>query len=172
MPRSPGGRDAHPEVRREFNKKVTNRVTAPFARHLPGFAIVTHLGRRSGRTYRTPVNVFRRSDDYVFPLTYGADVDWVKNVEAAGACDIESRGRTIHLVKPQRFTDPTRRDVPAPVRAVLRLIEVHEFMVMHTHLNARARQREFACSAAIASLRLTTGINCIEPGSKWDSCSA
>ena len=91
-----------------FNKKVTNRVTAPFARHLPGFAIVTHLGRRSGRTYRTPVNVFRRGDDYVFALTYGADVDWVKNVEAAGACDIESRGRTIHLVKSATVYRPDR----------------------------------------------------------------
>ena len=113
-----------------FNKKVTNHVTTPFASHLPGFAVVTHLGRRSGRTYRTPVNVFRRGDDYVFALTYGADVDWVKNVESAGSCDIESRGRTIHLVGPHRFTDPTRRDVPAPVRGVLRLIDVDEFMVM------------------------------------------
>ena len=64
-------------------------------------------------------------------LTYGVDVDWVKNVEAAGACNIESRGRTIHLVGPQRFTDPTGRDVPGPVRAILRLIDVDDFMVMH-----------------------------------------
>ena len=114
-----------------FNKKVTNHVTTPFAGHLPGFAVVTHLGRRSGQSYRTPVNVFRRGDDYVFALTYGADVDWIKNVEAAGACDIECRGRTIHLVEPQRFRDPTGRDVPGAVRAILRLIDANEFMVMH-----------------------------------------
>ena len=114
-----------------FNKKVTNHLTTPFASHLPGFAVVTHRGRRSGQTYRTPVNVFRRGDHYVFALTYGPDVDWVKNVEAAGACDIESRGRTIHLVEPQRFTDATGRDVPGPVRAILRLIDVDDFMVMH-----------------------------------------
>jgi deazaflavin-dependent oxidoreductase (nitroreductase family) len=114
-----------------FNKKVTNHATTPFASQLPGFAVVTHRGRRSGQTYRTPVNVFRRGDAYVFALTYGPDVDWVKNVEAAQACDIESRGRTIHLVGPQRFTDPTGRDVPGPVRAILRLIDVDDFMVMH-----------------------------------------
>ena len=56
-----------------FNKKVTNRLTAPFAGHLPGFAVVRHRGRTSGRMYRTPVNAFRRSDDYVFVMTYGPD---------------------------------------------------------------------------------------------------
>ena len=81
-----------------FNKKVTNRITAPFAGHLPGFAVVVHRGRTSGRTYRTPVNAFRRDDDYVFVMTYGPDVDWVRNVEAAGECDIETRGRMVHLV--------------------------------------------------------------------------
>jgi deazaflavin-dependent oxidoreductase (nitroreductase family) len=119
-----------PKLVAALNKKATNHVTTPFARHLPGFAVVTHLGRRSGRSYRTPVNVFRRGDDYVFALTYGPDADWVRNVEAAGECDIESRGRTIHLVEPRRFTDPTGRDVPGPVRAILRLIGVDEFMVM------------------------------------------
>jgi deazaflavin-dependent oxidoreductase (nitroreductase family) len=113
-----------------FNKKVTNRVTAPFAAHLPGFAVVTHRGRTTGRTYRTPVNVLRRNDGYVFVMTYGPDVDWVRNVEAAGECDIETRGRIVHLVQPRRFTDPTRGAVPAPVRVILRLIGVDEFMSM------------------------------------------
>jgi deazaflavin-dependent oxidoreductase (nitroreductase family) len=114
-----------------FNKKVTNRVTGPFARHLPGFAVVVHRGRTSGRTYRTPVNAFRHDGEYVFVMTYGHDVDWVRNVEAAGSCDIETRGTTVHLVQPRRFTDPTRRVVPAAVRTILRLIDVDEFMSMH-----------------------------------------
>ena len=121
-----------------FNKKVTNRITGPFARHLPGFAVVGPRGRTSGRTYRTPVNAFRGehvsdeqlSVEYVFVMTYGPDVDWVHNVEAAGSCDIETRGTTVHLVQPRRFTDPERRAVPAPVRAILRLIDVDEFMSM------------------------------------------
>jgi len=44
-----------------FNLAVTNRITGRFAGWLPGFGIVTHLGRKSGRVYRTPVNVFRVS---------------------------------------------------------------------------------------------------------------
>jgi hypothetical protein len=38
----------------------------------------------SGRTYSTPINVFRRGDDYYLFLTYGSDLQWVKNVLAAG----------------------------------------------------------------------------------------
>src|ERR671924_348945 len=43
-----------------FNRVVTNRVLGPFARYVPGFAVVSHVGRRSGRTYRTPVSLFSR----------------------------------------------------------------------------------------------------------------
>jgi deazaflavin-dependent oxidoreductase (nitroreductase family) len=114
-----------------FNRRVTNHVTGPFAGRLPGFAIVRHVGRTSGREYRTPVNVFRRGDDYVFALTYGPDSDWVRNVEAAGQCEIETRGRIVRLFEPRHFTDPAGESVPVAVRAVLRLIDVDEFLLMH-----------------------------------------
>jgi hypothetical protein len=42
-----------------FNSRVTNRVTRPLVCWLPGFGVVEHAGRRLGRRYRTPVNVFR-----------------------------------------------------------------------------------------------------------------
>lgn len=113
-----------------FNNKWTNKVTRHFAKWLPGFAVVTHVGRSSGRTYRTPVNLFRPGADYVFVLTYGPQADWVRNVEAAGSCDIETRGRMVQLVEPRRFTDPARHLVPAPVRAILRLLDVDQFLVM------------------------------------------
>ena len=119
-----------PRAVASFNKRVTNHVTGPFAGHLPGFAVVVHAGRASGRTYRTPVNVFRHGDDYVFVLTYGRDVDWVRNVDAAGACDIETRGRTVHLVEPRHVSDPTRALVPPAVRPMLRVLGVDEFMLM------------------------------------------
>jgi deazaflavin-dependent oxidoreductase (nitroreductase family) len=113
-----------------FNKRVTNRITGKFAGWMPGFAIVTHTGRRSGRTYRTPVNVFRDGERYVFALTYGTESDWVKNVLAAGRCEIETRRRTVALVAPQRFADPANRLIPAPARWILALLSVHEFLAM------------------------------------------
>jgi deazaflavin-dependent oxidoreductase (nitroreductase family) len=113
-----------------FNKRVTNRVTRHIASWMPGFAIVSHVGRRSGRRYRTPVNVFRDGDRYLFALTYGPDSDWVRNVLAAGGCEIETRRKTVELRDPKRFTDPARQLIPIPARWILRLLDVNEFVTL------------------------------------------
>jgi deazaflavin-dependent oxidoreductase (nitroreductase family) len=94
-----------------------------FAGWLPGFAILSHVGRESGRTYRIPINVFRRGDSFLFALTYGSDVDWLKNVQAAGGCEIRTRGRTVRLVEPELIVDPLLRGLPWPVRVFLRHVD-------------------------------------------------
>ena len=114
----------------KFNLVVTNRVLGPLARYLPGFAVVSHVGRRSGRTYRTPVNAYRRGDGYVIALMYGADSQWVRNVLAAGRVDIETRGRHVHLVGPEVVRDPARSVVPKLVRVPIGLVNVDEFMLL------------------------------------------
>ena len=119
-----------PQAVATFNKHVTNRITGPFAGVLPGFAVVTHVGRKSGRTYRTPVNMFRRGADYVFVMTYGPDADWVRNVDAAGGAEIRTRGQTVRLTDPRLFTDRERRCVPAAVRPMLGLLDVDQFLTM------------------------------------------
>ena len=93
-----------------------NPVTRLFAGWLPWFAILTHVGRRSGRSYQIPINAFRRGDHYVFALTYGSSVDWLKNVLAAGECNIRTRGRDVRLVDPEVIVDPKLRDLPWLVR--------------------------------------------------------
>src|SRR5690242_18534552 len=91
-----------------FNKKVTNRITGRLATRLPGFGVVIHTGRKSGRQYRTPINVFKRGDKYIVALTYGPNADWVRNVLASGGCTLETRGRTIRLTDPRLFHDERR----------------------------------------------------------------
>jgi deazaflavin-dependent oxidoreductase (nitroreductase family) len=107
---------------RHVVRRYVNPVTRPLARRLPTFAILTHRGRKTGRTYRTPINVFRRGNDYLFFLTYGSDVQWVKNILATGSCTIETRGRIIELVEPELITDPELRPAAPPVRFVERRI--------------------------------------------------
>ena len=111
-----------------FNRRVTNRITRPVADRLPGFAIVIHRGRKSGRTYRTPVNAFRDGNDYIIALTYGPETDWVRNVRAAGGCEIVTRGRRVRLINPRLVTDPSRRWAPPPVRLVLGLIDAPQYL--------------------------------------------
>jgi deazaflavin-dependent oxidoreductase (nitroreductase family) len=113
-----------------FNLRITNPVLGPFARLLPGFGVVLHVGRRSGRAYRTPVNFFQAGDGYVIALMYGADSQWVRNVLAAGAVDVETRGRRLHLVSPEIVHDPRRSLVPNPARQMVRLVSVTDFMVL------------------------------------------
>ncbi len=121
---------------RPFTIRVINPVTRLFAGRVPGFAILKYAGRTSGRAYRTPMNVFRHGDEYVFALTYGAEVQWVKNVIAAGGCEMVVRGRTIRLTAPRLIEDPSRRLMPLPVRVFLGLIGVEEFLVMRPALGA------------------------------------
>ncbi len=111
-----------------FNARFTNRLTAPLAPYLPGFGLITHVGRRSGRTYTTPVNVFARGDGFVFALTYGREAQWVKNVLAAGGCDLTTRRRHYRLVHPELFRDERRRAVAPVARPMLRLVGVSDFL--------------------------------------------
>jgi deazaflavin-dependent oxidoreductase (nitroreductase family) len=114
-----------------FNKRVTNRLTRPLAPHLPGFGVIVHKGRASGRTYETPVNVFRRDGDFVIALTYGAQSDWVKNVLAAGGCELVTRGRRYRLDSPRIVRDDSRKLVTAFARPFLRVVGAAEFIRLH-----------------------------------------
>src|SRR5438093_10907582 len=115
---------------RPFTVSVFNRFSRLFAGWLPGFGLLLYRGRISGRTYRTPMNVFRRGDEYIFALTYGSDVQWVKNILAAGGCELVTMGRTVRLTDPRLFVDPKQRLMPFPVRLFLRLMRVTEFLTM------------------------------------------
>jgi uncharacterized membrane protein required for colicin V production len=58
----------------KINVAFTNRITGLFAGWLPGFGILTHVGRKSGKIYRTPVNVFRAPNGFIIALTYSSPI--------------------------------------------------------------------------------------------------
>lgn len=114
----------------KLNRVGLNRLTRHIAPWAPGFGLVVHRGRRSGKTFRTPVNVFVRDDGYVFALTYGPEADWVRNVLAAGECGLLTRRMTVALVAPRVEHTPARRDLPLVVRTILRLTKVHDYLIL------------------------------------------
>src|SRR6267143_5584599 len=83
-----------------FNLAVTNRITSRFAARLPGFGILTHVGRNSGKLYRTQGMFFERRRDFLIALTYGRESEWVRNVLAAGGCKLETRHVLYQLSAP------------------------------------------------------------------------
>ena len=111
-----------------FNLKVTNRLTAPFVTWLPGFGLITHVGRKSARTFQTPVNVFRAPGGFFIALTYGPKSQWVQNVLKAGGAELETRRTKYRLSAPTLVDDPTLHHFPLPVRFVLRIIGATHFL--------------------------------------------
>lgn len=112
----------------KFNILVTNRITGLFAGWLPGFGILTHMGRKSGKVYRTPINVFRAPNGFIIALTYSSKSEWVKNVLAAGGCELKTVGRKYQLSSPRVIHDRSRQRFPIPVRLVLTLVGADEYM--------------------------------------------
>ena len=45
-------------------------------------SVVRHVGRRSGRTYETPVVAVEHDDNFLIAIPYGERTDWAKNVLA------------------------------------------------------------------------------------------
>src|SRR6266487_6050416 len=72
-----------------FNKQTLNPTTLKIAGGRSGvYATVKHVGRRSGRSYTTPVVAQPLGDGFVIPLPYDSSVDWCHNVLAAGTCTL------------------------------------------------------------------------------------
>lgn len=111
-----------------LNRVGLNRVMRHVTPWVPGFGVVVHRGRKSGREYRTPVNVFPHGERYVIALTYGPGTDWVKNVVAAGGFELLTRGRRVRLTSPRVYRDETRADVRPLERRALGWARVADFL--------------------------------------------
>ena len=93
-----------PQGLARFNRHV-NPIQRLWAGWLPPFAIVEHVGRRSGKPYRTPVQAFSTTVDgkpgVAILLTYGPDRDWLKNLTAAGGGRMRRNAETFGITDPR-----------------------------------------------------------------------
>jgi deazaflavin-dependent oxidoreductase (nitroreductase family) len=112
----------------KINIVFANQITSLFAGWLPGFGILTHVGRNSGKVYRTPINVFPASNGFIIALTYSSQCEWVKNVFAVGGCELKTRGKKYQLSAPNVVRDLSRRRFPIPVRVGLKIVGADEYM--------------------------------------------
>src|SRR5262245_58911513 len=120
-----------PRAVTRFNKNVANHVTGIFAGRVPPLAVMNHKGRKSGKEYETPIMAFRTQDGFAIILTYGQDVDWLKNVLAAGRCELLYRRRWYALESPQLrpFAD-VKDSLPCLIKAILRAIKPKDALLL------------------------------------------
>lgn len=106
-----------PYFMRRVNRVFTNPLMGTLAWLVPPLAVVHHVGRKSGRRYRSPVVAFRSATGFVIPMTYGRDVDWARNLVAAHGGEIERLGRRVAFRNPRIVgLDQAASHLPAAAR--------------------------------------------------------
>jgi deazaflavin-dependent oxidoreductase (nitroreductase family) len=115
---------------RAFNKQILNPAMLHLAGHSHWYAArVEHVGRRSGRTYATPVMAEPIPGGFVVPLPYGTDVDWCQNLLAAGGGVIQEEGVRYTVGEPEIVETKTlERELPAILRRLSHVYGITHFL--------------------------------------------
>lgn len=108
--------------KRVFNKREIRRGVRP---------VLTHVGRRSGTTYQTPLEAYALDSGYIFILMYGSGSDWVQNVMAAGSASLRIGEKEIGLVSPSLLPlDMARQELPETAKLPPGFLGVSECLRM------------------------------------------
>ena len=104
------------QPRQHSGVRIATRLFNPIVlllagtRLLPLYGVLEHRGRRSGKTFRTPVVVRPTNDGFIVPMPWGEGTDWYRNVRAAGECVIRWKGRDYALAQPEVIDVAAARD--------------------------------------------------------------
>jgi len=122
-----------PRAVAQFNRRVTNPVARSLTPWLPCLGTLEHVGRKSGRHYRTPLLVFKTLNGYVILIGYGPETDWLKNVLAGSPTILHKWGKAVALGNPQIVSKAEAAPliVPAP-RLFYRLFPYNEAALVLT----------------------------------------
>ena len=116
-----------------FNKYVTNRFFLLFAGGILPFAVLRHRGRKLGKEYETPLMAFKTDDGFVFALTYGRKVDWVRNLltHDGGVLLYGGEEYTLHSIRHATY-DEVKDRFPGIVRTALGIISVNHCLIVQS----------------------------------------
>lgn len=96
-------------------------------------AIVEHRGRSTGRQYHTPIFAFPTDEGFAVALTYGHEVDWLKNVQTAGGGTLVRKGQRFEVTNPRvvGWTAGSKH-MPIPVRVSLLGLQARDFLLLES----------------------------------------
>lgn len=113
---------------RRMNRSLTNpRVMRTAGNAGTQTSVIEHIGRRSGKTYETPVDIIETTTRLLIALPYGARTDWLRNVLAAGSATVVSGGERIPVERPAVVaTADVEELIPVRTLRTLRLFGVSQ----------------------------------------------
>lgn len=110
---------------------INKRVFNPRAIAGGKWPVLTHVGRVSGATYRTPLDAHPVEGGYLFILVYGSGSDWVRNVLAADGARLRVEGRDVELAAPRLVgEDEAWQALSDEVTRPPKLLRITEFLRM------------------------------------------
>lgn len=113
--------------------RLGNVVLRPIAETgwIGPWGTIEHVGRRSGRHYRTPVAILVAGDRLLIPVPFGLGTQWVQNVLAGGGATLHWHGRDVTVTDPRIVAWPDVRSlVRRPLRVVVWLTRVRDLVAV------------------------------------------
>jgi len=114
------------DVIRRMNRAVTNpRVMRTAGTAATETSVIEHVGRTSGRTYQTPIDIIPTATGLAIALPYGTRADWMRNVLAAGRATVVTQGDRLEVDRPSIVTiGDVAHVIPKRTMRMLRLFGV------------------------------------------------
>lgn len=89
--------------------QINKRLFNPRALVNGKWDVITHVGRTSGRVYRTPLAATEVDGTFLFILVYGPKSDWVQNILADGRASLATGDEVVELVNPRLISSRVAR---------------------------------------------------------------
>jgi len=121
-----------PRAVAKFNRRITNPLAVRFGGWAPLNGTLEHVGRKSGKTYRTPLNIFETADGFVVPIGYGLESHWVQNALAGGPLAIHKGGRTVPVANARIVSKADAESLVIRGRTMFRLHPYNEAALVLT----------------------------------------
>jgi deazaflavin-dependent oxidoreductase (nitroreductase family) len=121
-----------PRAVAKFNRRITNPLALAAGLWAPTLGSLEHVGRNSGKRYRTPLNIFDTDDGFVILIGYGTESHWVKNVLAGGPATIHKHGKSVAVSDPRLVSKAEGEPLVTSAKFLYRLHPYNEAALVVT----------------------------------------
>ena len=108
--------------------RLLNPLVLPLTRRVPPLAVLHHRGRRSGRSYDTPVQAYATPEGWLVGLAYDHNAPFALNLLAAGGGEMTRAGRRYQISRPRRVGREALKTLPALAALQMRAVGIDEFL--------------------------------------------